>query len=283
MNRPLILFALMLLTLSACTNHDPNAEEWRSLLNGKDLSDWRPKITGYPLDENFGNTFRMDSGILKVNYQSYDSFRYRFGHLFYKEKFSHYRLAIEYRFRGPQAAGGPDWATRNSGVMLHSQDPTTMGRDQDFPISIEAQFLGGLGNGTRPTANLCTPGTNVYMADTLFTQHCINSTSKTYDGDQWVRVEFLVLGDSLIQHIVEGQVVMEYTRPEIGDGVVNNFDPAVKIDGTPLTEGYLALQSESSPVEFRKVELLNLKGCRDPKAKNYKSYFVADDPASCQY
>jgi hypothetical protein len=29
--------------------------------------------------------------------------------------------------------------------------------------------------------------------------------------------------------------------------------------GTPLREGYIALQSESHPVEFRKVELLNLE------------------------
>ena len=158
-----------------------------------------------------------------------------------------------------------------------------MTRDQDFPISIEAQFLGGLGEGDRPTANLCTPGTHVHFADTLFTPHCINSKSKTYDGDQWVNVELLVLGDSLIRHMVNGETVLEYNKPIIGGSVVNNFDPEVKLDGTPLTEGFISLQSESHPIEFRKVELLELKGCMDRKAKNYRTYFVKADNSLCKY
>jgi hypothetical protein len=167
--------------------------------------------------------------------------------------------------------------------MLHAQSAQSMMKDQDFPISIEAQFLGGLGAGERPTANLCTPGTHVHMRDTLFTPHCINSRSKTYHGDQWVRVELLVLGDSLIRHMVNGDTVLEYTKPQIGGGVVSNYNPEVKLDGTSLTEGYIALQSESHPVEFRKVELLELKGCKDPKARNFKSYYVKADNSSCMY
>ncbi len=278
-----ILYALMMVVLFSCEkpNH-PDEKEWIQLFNGKDLSGWTAKIKGRDLNDNFGNTFRVEEGILKVKYDQYDSFRQQFGHLFYEKKFSYYLLAIEYRFTGEQCKGGPDWAKRNSGAMLHSQDPATMMKDQDFPISLEAQLLGGLGEGKRPTANLCTPGTQVHLGDTLFTPHCISSTSKTYDGDQWVRAEFLVLGDSLIQHRVEGKTVMEYTRPEIGGGTVDHFDPKVKIDGTPLTEGFIALQSESHPVEFRKVELLNLMGCMDPQAKNYKSYYVKADKLMCK-
>jgi hypothetical protein len=277
-----LLFLLSLFIIS-CNTIDHDKKEWRSLFNGKDLNDWDIKISGHALNENFGNTFRLDSGNLVVRYDQYDSFRNQFGHIFYKEKFSHYLLTVEYRFVGEQAAGGAGWAFRNSGAMLHAQSASSMLREQDFPISIEAQFLGGLGEGDRSTANLCTPGTNVYMADTLFTPHCISSLSKTYHGDQWVHVELLVLGDSLIRHMVNGDTVLEYTNPQIGGGVVNNFDPAVKLDGTQLTEGYIALQSESHPVEFRKVELLELKGCKDPKAKNFKSYFVKADNSKCIY
>jgi hypothetical protein len=167
--------------------------------------------------------------------------------------------------------------------MLHSQSPESMTKDQDFPISIEVQFLGGSGSGERSTANLCTPGTHVVMNGNLVTQHCTNSSSKTYHGDQWVRAEVHVLGDSSIKHIVEGTTVLAYEKPQIGGGSVNNFNPAVKQDGTPLTEGYIALQAESHPVEFRKVELLNLSGCSDAKAKNYKSYYVKPDNAKCRY
>jgi len=278
-----IIKSLLLIGLLGCQLKSPDVQEWQQLFNGLDLNDWAIKISGYELNDNVGNTFRIDSGKLIVRYDQYDSFRNQFGHIFYKQKFSHYRLRIEYRFVGDQVAGGEGWATRNSGVMLHAQSPESMWRDQDFPISVEAQFLGGLGIGERPTSNLCTPGTHVFMADTLFTPHCINSKSKTYAGDQWVTAEFLVLGDSLIQHLIEGVVVMEYAKPRIGGDVVNDYDPDVKIDGSPLTSGYIALQSESHPIEFRKVELLKLIGCKDSEAKNYKSYYQAADNAGCVY
>lgn len=262
---------------------NPDKKEWIQLFNGKDLTGWDAKITGYDLNDNFGNTFRVENGLLKVAYDKYDKFSNKFGHLFFNQKFSHYVVAVEYRFVGDQAPEGPDWATRNSGIMVHSQAAASMGKQQDFPISIEVQLLGGLGRGPRTTANLCTPGTHVERNGALFTQHCVNSSSKTYDGDQWVRVEVMVLGNSSIKHIIDGQTLISYEKPQIGGGVVNNFDPEVKKDGTMLSEGYIALQSESHPIEFRKVELLNLAGCTDPKATNYKSYYVHSDNSSCRY
>ncbi|GEO07476.1 hypothetical protein AAE02nite_51400 [Adhaeribacter aerolatus] len=233
--------------------------KWMQLFNGKDLNDWQVKITGYPLNENFGNTFRVQDGKMQVGYEQYGSFDERYGHIFYKQKFSAYLLAMEYRFIGEQVKGGPGWALRNSGAMIHSQDPTTMGLKQDFPISIEVQLLGGDGQHERHTANLCTPGTNVVMKDKLFTPHCIDSNSKTFHGDQWVRVEVLVLADSMVQHIAAGDTVLTYYKPQIGGGNVGNYDPAVKKDGQLLKEGYISLQSESHPVEFRKVEIFNLE------------------------
>jgi hypothetical protein len=121
------------------------------------------------------------------------------------------------------------------------------------------------------------------MDGQLVTRHCINSKSKTYEGDQWVRVEVLVHGDELIRHMVEGETVLEYTKPQIGGGNVNPVDPAVKVDGTPLTGGYISLQAETAPIDFRKVELLNLEGCMDAKASNYKSYFVKSNPGDCRF
>jgi hypothetical protein len=276
---------LMLLALPVPVSAaDPDKKEWTSLLNGKDLTGWVPKLTGYEAGTNFGDTFRVENGVLKVAYDKYDSFGGRFGHLFYKTLYSHYVVAVEYRFVGEQSKDGPDWAFRNSGVMLHGQPVETMKKDQDFPISIEAQFLGGRGDGSaRSTANLCTPGTNVVMNGQLETRHCINSTSKTFDGDQWVRVEVEVHGGGAIVHRVNGESVLQYEKPQIGGGNVAGHDPAAKRDGEILTSGSISLQAESHPIEFRKVELLNLAGCMDKKAKNYKSYFEKDEPASCRY
>ena len=284
-NRYILLILLVLFSnaASAFCKNDPDKKEWQQLFNGKDLTGWDAKITGHELNDNYGNTFRVDHGVLKAAYDRYGQFGGKFGHLFCREKYSHYIIAVEYRFVGNQTPGAPDWAFRNSGIMVQSQSAKSMLKDQDFPISIEVQLLGGKGSGERPTANLCTPGTNVEMNGKLVTEHCIQSTSKTYHGDQWVRVEAMVLGDRQIKHMVEGKTVLEYSKPQIGGGAVNNFDPAAKQDGKLLTEGYIALQGESHPVEFRKVELLNLTGCMDPKASNFKSYFVNTDNSSCRH
>jgi hypothetical protein len=245
--------------LVACSQEaKPAAEGWISLFNGKDLAGWTPKIKGYPLGENFGSTFRVEDGVLKVSYDQYDKFDNKFGHIFYKDRFSHYRLRVEYRFMGEQCPGGPAWARRNSGAMIHCQPPETMEKDQDFPVSIEVQYLGGLGQGERSTGNLCTPGTNVVMGGKLITQHCTNSKSKTFSGDQWVTVEAEVHGDGVIKHFVNGEEVLSYEQPQYDD---RDADGRKFIKGSQklIREGYISLQSESHPIEFRKVELMVLK------------------------
>ncbi len=257
------------------------AEDWIQLFNGQDLDGWIPKVRGHETGTNFGNTFRVGDGTLRVGYEAYGEFDERFGHIFYREPFSYYRLRLEYRFVGEQAPGGPGWAVRNSGIMLHSPPPESMGKDQTFPISIEVQLLGGTGEGERTTMNLCTPGTNVVFDGSLETRHCTRSSSKTYHGEQWVHAEVLVLGSAVIRHLLDGEVVLAYELPQIGGGNVQGHDPAFKQDGQLLEGGYISLQSESHPVEFRNIELLNLAGCMDPDDPNYKSYFVKSEPAAC--
>ena len=272
MKASLIIAATMVAAICACTNTAKDTAdklEWVQLFNGKDLNDWTVKIAKHEVGENYANTFRVEDSLLKVRYDGYTDFDFQYGHIHYKTPYSAYLLRVEYRFKGEQAPGGEGWAWRNSGAMLHGQDPQTMLKDQDFPISIEGQLLGGDGTNERTTSNLCTPGTNVFMErdGELFTPHCINSNSKTYHGDQWVTAEFLVLADSVVHHIVEGDTVLTYYKPQIGGGSVSNYDPAVKVDGKPLKSGYISLQSESHPIDFRKVELLDLELYMQDQAK----------------
>jgi len=256
---------LLFVSLITSAQNEASPGKWLKLFNGKDLKDWKVKIKDHPLNENYGNTFRVENGVMKVSYDQYDSFKQQFGHIYYKQKFTAYLLVVEYRFTGEQAKGGPDWAYRNSGAMLHCQSPESIYLDQDFPISLEEQLLGGNGKDDRPTANLCTPGTNVVLKGKLFTPHCINSTSKTYHGDQWVHVEALVLMDSVIKHIVGRDTVLEYEKPQY-DGRDQWVKKAGFKDGQLIKEGYISLQSESHPCEFRKVELFNLEPyLNDPK------------------
>jgi len=233
--------------------------EWMPLFNGKDINDWMVKIQHHEVNENAGNTFRVEEGIIKVRYDQYGDFNDQFGHLYYKTPFSWFHLRVEYRFVGELQKGAPSYTLRNSGIMFHSQDPRTMPKEQDWPISIEMQFLGGLGDGKpRPTGSMCSPGTNVVYKGKLDVTHCITSSAKTYDGDQWVRAELIVLGDSLITHIINGDTVLQYSKPQIGGGVVNRYDPAIKQDGKLLSSGFIALQSEGQPVDFRNVEIKDL-------------------------
>ena len=263
----------------------PVQYDWVQLFDGKDLKGWDMKFANHPLNENFNNTFRVEDGLLKVRYDQWSTFAGEFGHLFTKDAYSYYIVAAEYRFVGEQVTGagaGNSWAIRNNGMMIHSQSAASMGFKQDFPISLEVQILGGLGKGKRPNGNLCTPGTDIEMNGKRVTTHCINSTSQTYDGDQWVRLEALVLGDSIIKHIVNGDTVLTYSKPQMGGGMANNTNPGVLIEGKPLKEGHIALQAETAPIDFRKVEIVNLMGCMDPKAANYKVYYVKSDPKACK-
>ncbi len=280
-----LMAALATQAQTPVVNPDAAREDWIVLFNGKDLKGWTPKIAKHDLGDNFGNTFRVEDGLLKVRYDKYKSFDAQFGHLFWKDPYSYYKLVVEYRFVGQQAPGNPGgWALRNSGAMLHSPDPRTMPRDQTFPISIEAQFLGGNSDGKpRSTANMCSPGTEIIYQGKMYDGHCLNSSSPTFDGEQWVRAEFEVHGSGKITHSVNGQKVLEYEMPQFGGGVVDNFDTTTKLDGQLIEGGYISLQSESHPIDFRKVELLNLAGCMDKAAANYKSYVVKHVAADCKF
>jgi hypothetical protein len=233
--------------------------QWIPLFNGRNLDGWTVKIKGYPVGENYGTTFRVEGGLLKVKYDQYDRFDERFGHLFTKQPYSHYRLRVEYRFVGEQVPGGPPWGLRNSGAMIHSQSAESMRQDQSFPVSIEVQYLGGINERPRPTGNVCTPGTHIVMDGKLITQHCTESRSKTYRGDQWVTVEAEVHGNGKIRHFVNGELVLEYETPQLDE---SDEDARKLIAGRNgdkiLRDGYIALQAESHPIEFRKVEIMPL-------------------------
>jgi len=235
---------------------------WETMFNGENLEGWTTKIHHYEVGDNYGDTFRVEDGMIKVRYDNYEGdYNDRFGHLYFDVPYSYFHLSIEYRFVGEIHPGAPVFVEKNSGVMFHSQDPRTMLKEQNWPISVEMQFLAGIEEGkSRTTGNMCSPGTDVVYEGKVDPRHCINSTSETYYGDQWVTAELIVRGDSLVTHIINGETVLEYTKPQVGGGVVEGFDPKFKKDGTLLKEGFIALQSEGQPIDFRNIKIKNLKG-----------------------
>ncbi len=258
-----LLWSLVILLFIGCEPHNQKDEtpQWINLFNGEDLSGWTVKINNHEVGENWGHTFRVEDGVLSVRYDEYQGFNDQFGHLYYDEPFSYYHLKAEYRFVGEVLEDAPGYANRNSGIMFHSQSPYTMPVDQNWPISVELQLLSGFGDGNpRSTANMCSPGTHVVYNGELDDTHCINSSSQTYEGDEWVSIELIVLGDSLVTHIVEGDTVLQYSKPQMGGGIVSGYDPAVFQEGKILSNGFIALQSEGQPIDFRNLQLLNLEG-----------------------
>jgi len=230
-------------------------ENWQTLFNGKDLTNWIVKIKGYPLGENPHNTFRVENEVIKVAYDEYDDFNNSFGHMFYKTPFSNYKFRMQYRFTGVQAEGGAGWAKRNSGIMIHCQSPESMGLNQNFPLSIEVQLLGGVEEGVeRSTGNLCTPGTHVVIEDALKTDHCTVSSSETYYGEQWVTAEVIVKNDT-ITHKINNEIVLSYSNPQIGGDLTDFSKEWQAKDGELLKGGYISLQSESHPVEFKNIKI----------------------------
>lgn len=259
LNKIILLPVALLIISCVSTNQDAEDAEWRPLFNGKDFDGWTPKFHHHEVGDNYANTFRVVDGVIQVNYDNYDEFGERFGHLFYKESFSSYHLKFEYRFTDQWLDDAPEYAYRNSGIMFHSQDPKTILKDQDWPISVEYQMLARRDDGEpRPTGNMCSPGTDVFYNGKLDDRHCISSSSDTFEWDDWVKGELIVYRDSRIIHKVNGETVLEYTQPQIGGGVVSGYDPAINIAGKPLTEGYIALQAEGQGIEFRNIKIKTL-------------------------
>jgi len=233
-------------------------EKWETIFNGENLDGWTVKFSGSNLGKNYKNTFRVKDGVLSVNYDEYEDFKGEYGHIFYKEKLSHYKIRLEYRFIGEQIKGAPDWAVRNNGIMFHTQSPESMLKDHGWPVSLEFQLLGGLSDGNeRHTGNVCSPGTHIVLNGQLEKTHCNDSNSKTYHGDQWVTAELEVRGDKVIRQIINGELVMEYKNP-IADAADGEQPAHPMKDGTPISEGFIALQAESHPTEFRNIMLMKL-------------------------
>lgn len=248
-----------IIALVACTSQNEQSNsEWINLFEKDNLDDWIVKIKGYEIDDNYANTFKMENGILKVRYdkEAYSTFENRFGHIFYKEPFSHYILQVEYRFVGEQCTGAPGWAFRNSGIMLHGQTPESMQIEQDFPVSIEFQLLGSDSTREQVTGSVCTPGTNIVIEDELILDHCTQSNSKIYMDDQWVTAEVEVRGNEIIKHIINGDTVMVYSQPQL-DNRDEYFDKMVALNegNIQLSKGTISLQSEGHPCDFRNLRI----------------------------
>jgi hypothetical protein len=263
MRRSLYYLLILSVILSACSSgkraSQPSAEEgWVTLFNGRNLDGWKPKIAGFPYGENFGNTFRVANEILSTRYDQYGNFNERFGAIYYNKKFSNFRLKVEYRFVGELTPGAPAWGFRDGGINYLGQDPASMEVNQKFPITLEYNLLGGNGKDERPTGEICAAGIAIDVDGKRNTLFCTPPVVKrTFPGDEWVTAEIEVRNGQ-ITHFVNGEQILQFTNPrfdpsnEIAKKFILNGDDLVK-------EGFISLQSNSHPMDFRKVEIMEFR------------------------
>ena len=255
-----IAVAVVVLSVSACTAMPHRGETWQSLFDGKTLNGWTPKIRGFPLGENYRDTFRVKDGAIAVSYDKYDQFGERFGHLFYEKPLTGaYKLRFEYRFSSSHPADTPAWAIANSGVMIFGQDPRTMAVDDSFPVSVEAQLLGPAPGQERYNGNMCSPGTHVVIDSKLEKTHCINSKYPADPNDRWITFEVDVSADGVVTQKVNGVTTIVYSDVQLDpEGKMANSKPliAAAVGKVMLEGGTISLQSEGNPIEFRKIEVL---------------------------
>jgi hypothetical protein len=258
-----IALAALLATLAACAPKPKvivaaPAGNWISLFNGRNLDGWTVKIAGRDAGDNYRNTFRAEDGMLKVSYQQYDKFADGFGSLFYDRPFSHYWIRAEYRFVGAAAAGAPGWTYKNSGLQLHSQSPASMRKDQQFPVSVEFDLVGGWLIGSRPTGDVCHYGTRILLGGMPVKGFCSKLSDLTIRGEEWVTVLAEVDGGKHVKQVVNGSQIVEYTDITLDDSNADAQRLLAQGAGKALSSGYISVQSNGFPIEFRRLEVLSL-------------------------
>ncbi len=261
------IFSLLLpFIFCSCSFGQQAGENWVDLFNGKDLNGWTVKIAGHEVGDNYADTFRVEDGILKCEYDDYGDFEGRFGHLYSNLSYSHYRLQMEYKFVGRRLKDSPKYVDLNSGVMIHSQPPQSMTLKQGFPASLEMQFLADLGTGKRQTGNVCTPATHLVYKGKLAKQHIVRSSGPTLPADEWVAVEVEVHGNDQVIYRVRGKEVLRYKHPQLAPGSPDGKRLLAQGADIQLSSGHIALQAEAQRVWFRNIRLLNLSN-QQSKAK----------------
>lgn len=262
MKFPHLLYIFIAIALLSCTSSTSTEQEstsskpqWQSLFNGKNLDGWEIKINGFEVGENYANTFSVEDGLLKISYDDYDSYGTKYGALYTTKSFTNYRLKVEYRFVGDTAKNAPSWGFRDSGIQYHCQSAASMKKDQPFPVCLEYNLHGGDGTNERPVGQICTIGTRVDIAGKESTAFCTPpEVSKTFHGDQWVVAEIDVKGDTISQW-VNGEKLIEFTNPRLDP--VHEWGKTLITEGnTSLGLGHISLQSNSHPIQFRKIEIM---------------------------
>lgn len=214
MKKKIVSMAVMAAALLSLAN-GVQAQKTTKLFNGKDLSNWN-----FVVDKNSvpaEQVYSVKDGVIQIAGQP-------FGYMYTKEKYSHYKLHVEWRWSN----GGEN---ANSGIFLLIADPKN-----PFPNGIECQLQAGnagdfvLLGGSDLAEFQAKPGES-RPAFPVVKKH---TDSSEKPAGEWNEANIFV----------KDGVITVYVN-----GVYQNT-------GTnKVKEGYIGLQSEGKEVQFRNVTL----------------------------
>ena len=225
-----VLLSGILLPFYALTQNLKSTDQSIKLFDGRDLRGWHVDVPAMDTNTLVKSPFLVRNGVLV-------SIGEPNGHLVTDSVYKDYKLTVEYRF-----AGKPG----NCGVLVHTSTPRALYKM--FPQSVEVQL----------------------MHQNAGDFWCIVEDIKVPDmekrrgpKDQWGITEgkqrrIINLTDGSEKQVGEwntlevecaGRSIKVWVNKEL---VNNGFD-------CTADKGHIALQAEGSEVEFRKVELVQLK------------------------
>ncbi|HEX9249441.1 MAG TPA: family 16 glycoside hydrolase [Gemmatimonadaceae bacterium] len=224
--KPLLIFAISAATAVGSTSRCASEGRPRSLFNGRDLSGWHVDVPAADTNVRLRNPFLVRNGVLV-------SLGEPRGHLITDSSYRDYRLEVEYRF--PAAPG-------NSGVLVHASTPRAL--YGMFPRSIEVQMEHG------NAGDFWCILEDIRVSD----MERRRGPPATWGTTEGKARRILNLTDSSEKPVGEWntmviEAVSRSIRVWVNGDLVN--------DGSDATadHGQIALQSEGSEVEFRKLLL----------------------------
>jgi hypothetical protein len=222
------------LVLAVVAAAPSRADEYRDLFNGKDFDGW--VIEGPNEDREKQPVWAVKDGLIVCSGKVFGFLRYD------RQKFGDFSVRVEYRFAPPTAANRR--GNSGLGVRMGSFDPKRSSLTRASYASYEIQLQDDAG---RPA--------NAHTTGSLY-RYAAPTANPVKPAPEWNTVEVECVGPR-IQVTVNGQKVLDADQTTLAD-IPGKPAGAPAPKDKPLV-GSVALQSHSGQVEFRKVQVREIK------------------------
>jgi hypothetical protein len=221
----LAVLAMLLILASAA-----RAGEYRDIFDGKSLDGW--VVEGTAKDKMGRMMWSVSDGRIVCLGEGFGFLRYD------RREFSDFTLRVEYRFI--PASGGKPPANSGLGIRTGRFDPARSRETRPSYAAFEVQLLDDAG---RPPSAHGTGSLYRYKSPTA---------NPARPAPEWNIIEVACAGPRIAIRL-NGRAILEADQSELAD--VKTKPSAAPAPKDKPRAGYVALQSHSGRVEFRKVQI----------------------------